>query len=171
MLKSLVQKLWTKSRRHRLSKQEVEQIKAGCLRLLARREHSQLELLNKLEVKGYSVDLIKAVIDELVTAGWQSDKRFSESYIRNRIRSGYGPVRIDHELRQRGIDKTEYDYIIAELAGSWLDQIEQVYLRKYNSSRTLTANEWAKRTRFLQQRGFTFEMIKSLYDQVNISLI
>ncbi len=171
MLKFLVQKSRTKGWRHRLSKQEVEQIKASCLRLLARREHSQLELLNKLEVKGYSVDLIKAVIDKLITAGWQSDKRFAESYARNRIRSGYGPLRIDYELRQRGIDNVEHDFIIAELAGSWLDQIEQVYLRKYNSSRTLTADEWAKRTRFLQQRGFTFEIIRSLYDRVNISLI
>lgn len=170
MLKFLVQTLSRKYRRLQLSDLDVELIRASCLRLLARREHSQLELLTKLEAKGYSVELIQLVIDELKSDGWQSDERFAESYLRNRIKSGYGPVRIDYELRQRGIDKAEHDHLIAELAGSWLAHLEQVYLRKYNNSRNLSADEWSKRTRFLQQRGFTFEMIRSLYDQLNISL-
>ena len=159
-----------KQRRHRLSKQEVELIRECCLRLLARREHSARELLNKLEARGYSVALIKEIINELKSENWQSDKRFAESYIRNRIHSGYGPVRIDHELRQRGIEKEDYEHIATELAGSWAELIEQVYRRKYTDSRNLNSNEWAKRTRFLQQRGFTIETIRLLFGHLNIKL-
>ena len=159
-----------KQRRRRLSKQEVELIRECCLRLLARREHSSLELLNKLVAKGYSGELIKGIIEELKSENWQSDKRFAESYTRNRIHSGYGPVRINNELRQRGIEKADYEHIVAELAGSWTELIEQVYKHKYTDSRNLTRNEWAKRMRFLQQRGFTIEMIRSLFGHLNIQL-
>lgn len=123
-----------------------------------------------MEAKGFPVELVKEIIDEMQSEGWQSDERFAESFIRNRIHSGFGPVRIDYELRQRGIEKAEQDHVVVELAGSWKEIIEQVYFRKYTGSRKMTRNEWAKRTRFLQQRGFTIEMIRSFFVHVNITL-
>ena len=77
------------------------QIKESCLRLLARREHSQKELLNKLLVKGFDKDEILAVIEEFALQGWQSDSRYAESYARHRIQKGYGPISIAYELRKQ----------------------------------------------------------------------
>ena len=158
-----------KSRRPLLSKVEFAEIRDCCLRLLARREHSRRELMNKLEANGFKHDMTQKIIDDLAEEGWQSDVRFSENFVRQRIRTGHGPVRIAYELRQRGIDDFDPDEIVVEIAGSWPDVIEQVYHKKYKSSKTITRNEWSKRTRFLQQRGFTFEMIRSLYKRINFS--
>lgn len=64
------------------------EIRESCLQLLARREHSQKELLNKLLIKGFNKDVILAVIEELAKQGWQSDLRYAESYARHRIEKG-----------------------------------------------------------------------------------
>ena len=146
------------------------EIKESCLRLLARREHSQKELLNKLLVKGFDKDEILAVIDELAQHGWQSDSRYAESYVRHRIQKGYGPIFIAYELRKNGIDAVNLEDIVQKAAGSWMELLEQVYTKKYGHDSLMDRNEWAKRSRFLMQRGFSGTMISTLFDHLNIKL-
>ena len=146
------------------------EIKESCLRLLARREHSQKELLNKLLVKGLAKDDILAVIDELAQQGWQSDSRYAESYTRHRIQKGYGPIFIAYELRKNGIDAVNFEDIMQKMADSWMELLEQVYIKKYGHDLLLDRNEWAKRSRFLMQRGFSGTMISALFDHLNIKL-
>ena len=147
-----------------------KEIKESCLRLLARREHSQKELLNKLLVKGLAKDDILAVIDELAQQGWQSDSRYAESYTRHRIQKGYGPIFIAYELRKNGIDAVNFEDIMQKMADSWMELLEQVYIKKYGHDSLLDRNEWAKRSRFLMQRGFSGTMISALFDHLNIKL-
>lgn len=66
--------------------------------MLARREHSQLELTQKLTQKGFQERDIELLLEEFVQLGWQSDQRFAESYSRSRVHKGFGPVRIQYEL-------------------------------------------------------------------------
>jgi regulatory protein len=148
----------------------ASKIKESCLRLLARREHSQKELLNKLLAKGFDKDDILAVIDELAAQGWQSDSRYAESYARSRVQKGYGPLVVAYELRQNGADAVNLDDIARKIAGSWMDLLEQVYIKKYGHDVLLDRNEWAKRSRFLMQRGFSGTMISALFDHLNIKL-
>ncbi len=146
-------------------------MKETCLRLLSRREHSQLELLNKLILKGFDRSDSQQLINELAEQGWQSDKRFTESYSRHRIKQGYGPIRIANELQLRGIDTFELDPIVLELADSWIEVLENVYNKKYPDEKTLLEKkEWLKRYRFLKQRGFSSEMIQLLFRQLTIQL-
>lgn len=145
-------------------------IKESCLRLLARREHSQKELLNKLLIKGFARDDIQAVIEELAGQGWQSDSRYAESYARHRIQKGYGPLFIAYELRQNGIEVFNLEDIVQKTVGSWMGLLEQVYTKKYGHDLLLDRNEWAKRSRFLMQRGFSGTMISTLFDHLNIKL-
>ena len=145
-------------------------IKESCLGLLARREHSQKELLNKLLVKGFNKDEILAVIEELALQGWQSDLRYAESYARHRIQKGYGPISVAYELRNNGIDAVNLDDIVQKTVGSWMELLEQIYTKKYGHHSLLDRNEWAKRSRFLMQRGFSGTMISALFDHLNIKL-
>ena len=145
-----------------------KEIKESCLRLLARREHSQKELLNKLLVKGLAKDDILAVVEELALQGWQSDLRYAESYARHRIQKGYGPVSVAYELRQNGVDAVNLEDIVQQVAGSWMELLEQVYTKKYGHDLLLDRIEWAKRSRFLLHRGFSGAMISALFDQLNI---
>jgi regulatory protein len=147
---------------------EVEEI---CLRLLARREHSQKELLNKLALRGFSRDDAQPVIDELAEQGWQDDLRYAEDYVRFRIRKGYGPIRVKQELKQNGIAAVDLESIVREEAGSWIALLEQVYSKKYPHDTVLDRSEWAKRSRFLLHRGFSGAMVNALFNELNIRFL
>lgn len=146
------------------------QIEAICLRLLARREHSQKELLDKLALRGFDRDEVEPVIQEMAAQNWQNDARYAECYVRQRIASGYGPVRIRYELQQRGIDHADLD-AQADEQGGWQNLLLDVYCNKYADEKSLTPNEWLKRNRFLQQRGFSGKMIKRLFAELKIKFV
>ena len=138
------------------------EIKEACIRLLSRREHSQLELVNKLALKGFERSVTQQVVDVLMTDGWQSDERFAEAYTRYRIRKGFGPVKIISELRQKGITNFDLEPVVWDLSEGWIDLLEQLYYKKYGDNKSLTQKEYLKRMRFLQQRGFSSEMIQKM---------
>lgn len=143
-------------------------IRAECLRLLTGREHSRKELLQKLAVKGFAKERIDPILDELAEESWQSDARYAESYARSRILKGYGPAFIAYELRQNGIDpgnipSFDLEALAESVAGGWQALLRQVYGKKYGDSLIPNRNEWAKRNRFLQQRGFTSAMILDFF--------
>lgn len=148
------------------TKSVVKEIKESCFHLLACREHSRLELLKKLMVKGYDKDEILTVIEELADKGLQSDSKYAESYARQRIQKGYGPIHIAYELRKKGVDAVNLEDIVQNATGNWMNVLEQVYTKKYGHDSVLDRNERAKRSRFLIQRGFSGTMISALFDRI-----
>ncbi len=142
-------------------------IKEVCLQYLIRREHSQLELLQKVSAKGFIKQDIQIVLDELAEQGLQSDARFAESYARHRVHRGIGPLRIKAELQQRGAGDYHFDMAVEDIAGSWQALLEQVYSKKYDITALPDAKEQLKRSRFLQQRGFSADMIRRLFTELS----
>lgn len=148
------------------SSKEVREIKEICLRLLTRREHSQKELRDKLVQKGFDPSQVHTVINGLAQQNWQSDQRFAESYVRHRIKKGFGPNKINYEIQQRGVHGVDLDDILLDLADNWLELLKQVYRKKYTENKPLTHTERFKRSRFLLQRGFSSEMINQFFQQI-----
>ncbi len=144
----------------------LKEIKQACLLLLTRREHSRLELLNKLTAKGFQRECVEQVVDALAEEGWQSDQRFAEAYARFRIKKGFGPIKITYELRQRGISDFDLDAVVLDLAESWNEIISDVYSRKFIDQAGLSQQQRLKRSRFLQQRGFSHEMIRTVLNNI-----
>lgn len=144
------------------------QIKEICVRLLSHREHSRQELLHKLALKGFAAHLGQPILDELALKGWQSDQRYAECYARQRLQKGYGELRVAYELRQRGVNGLDLDAIVLEVAGDWMVLLEQTYLKKYDHEPFMSRAEWAKRSRFLLQRGFSADKINLLFKHLQI---
>ncbi len=86
------------------------------------------------------------------------------------IQKGYGPIFIAYELQKNGIDAVNFEDIMQKMSDSWMELLEQVYIKKYGHDLLLDRNEWAKRSRFLMQRGFSGTMISALFDHLNIKL-
>jgi regulatory protein len=152
------------------STERAAQIEQICLRLLARREHSQRELLNKLKLRGFECAETQVVIDALAQQSWQSEQRFSDSLLRQRLAQGYGPLRIAYDLQRSGIRDCDVDQA-AQQQGGWLELALQAYRRRYDEQRQLAPREWQKRQRFLQQRGFTPAVIRQLYTELGLRLL
>lgn len=127
--------------------------------MLARREHSSAELTTKLREKGCSAALVAEVVAQLKADRMVSDERFIEALIAARRRRGYGPVRIRHELREKGIPAEQVDAALDLGARQWLADLEQLCRRRFGSRPPESYAERARRARFLQYRGFTTEQI------------
>jgi len=136
------------------------------VRLLSRREYNRFELKERLGGQGWSGREVDEVLDELASEGWQSDERFAQEYSRMRIRKGNGSVRICHELRERGIEGAPLDDLIQDLYGGWEELIEHVHHKRFGDAPLNSYPEQARRSRFLQHRGFTPEQIRTLFARI-----
>ena len=132
-----------------------------------RREHSLQELVQKVSAKGFAEHDIMPVLAELTEQGLQSNARSSESYARSRVHKGFGPLRIQAELQQRGAGDCYFDMAVEDIAGSWQLLLEQVYSKKYGVEKVLDMKEKVKRSRFLQQRGFSGDMVRHLFKKLS----
>ena len=128
-----------------------------CIQWLVRREYSQLELQQKLNLEGFYDEVITQTLTRLVDEKLQSDDRFTEMFIRTRVNQGKGKILITQQLRQKGIENADFsDYDFYEL-------VKEVQQKKYASLPT-TAKEKAQQIRFLQSRGFGFDEINATFN-------
>jgi|688.fasta_scaffold373964_2 regulatory protein len=126
---------------------------------LARREHSQEELRQKLVHKGFPERLVNTVIADFGNRGLQSDARFVEVFTRSRLAKGYGAYRIQQELCQRGIEEGE---IPAMSPLDWDGLIQRVYAKKFGDTPPESLRERVAIERFLLGRGFSGDQIRRL---------
>lgn len=134
--------------------------RASALRLLARREHSRLELSLKLRQRKIESAIIETVLDEYEAEGWLDDDRFADVYARQRMDIGYGPLRILGELQQRGVHRTPecLDEMTEE---DWCRSA--VLLREKRFGLQDLQNDWDERVRqarFLNRRGFSGSQVE-----------
>ena len=137
----------------------ADEIEALALRLLARREHTRRELQHKLLAKGYEQHAVDAVISGLAEAGALDESRFVEVYVAERIRKGFGPLRIRAELCERGIPEDLIDSSLCRDV-DWESDLQDLHDRRFGRAAPKDRDDYAKRGRFLQQRGFPAEMIR-----------
>ncbi|MBH80651.1 MAG: RecX family transcriptional regulator [Gammaproteobacteria bacterium] len=155
--------------------QAYAQVRNAAIRLLAAREHAELELKRKLTTKGHPRDLVLGVITDLQAQDLQSDRRFAEGYVRWRESKGYGPMHIRQGLSARGIDYEIVDEHLTRSADHWLELAQHTLAKRFGSleaqisgaqddqdspdRRNQLRKQWNKRARFLARRGFPSDII------------
>lgn len=133
------------------------ELKARALRYLVRREHSRAELARKLAPHAESAPALEAVLDLLLAKKQQSDERFAEERARSLSRK-YGPAKIRQDLKARGID----DEIVDRVSSAGGEERARAILQRKYRAPAVTPEERAKRARFLQGRGFSYDVIRSV---------
>ena len=143
---------------------EAEQaIREKLIQLLARRDYSARELISRLASK-FDPELVEQVLDGLVQQGLQSDYRFADSLVRGRISQGHGPIRIQSELKQKGIAQDLIQQALADHPVDWFEQALNTFRRRFGDHQTTDLKVRAKQMRLLQYRGFTLEQIRYALD-------
>ena len=130
---------------------------SAAMKMLMRREHSKLELFQKLQIKGFDIDIINNSISKLVKQNYQSDERFAEDFILMRFNQGKGPVRIASELKMKGINTFDLS------AFDWFELAKEIRQKKFGNQLPLDYKEIAKQKRFLQSRGFNLDQINQAF--------
>ncbi|MCI2284691.1 recombination regulator RecX [Colwellia sp. MSW7] len=131
--------------------------------LLARREHSEFELRQKLASREFPAQEIESAIERLLEKGYLSDDRFAQSMCRYRVNRGYGWRYIANELKQKGVCSTIIQHLQKNCEIDWYLQAELAYNKRFGESRRenlpISKKEQAKKIRFLQYRGFSTDEI------------
>ncbi|MFZ3019896.1 MAG: recombination regulator RecX [Gallionella sp.] len=148
-----------------MRKKPALSLRTRALQYLARREYSRAELRGKLlphvqkedEFDSASAPDVDALLDDLTQRGWLSDERAVTQLLLAK-RGRYGAQFIAHELRQRGIEETLIAGALPELKETELATAREVWRKKFGAT-PQDAKEKARQMRFLQSRGFGFEVI------------
>lgn len=135
----------------------------AAMNLLARREHSQTELRRKLRTR-FEPEALDEALERLLEEGLLSDERFAMSFTRERLLRGHGPMRIQSELRQRGVSERLAEKAIANIpleeSITWEQVARSACEKKYGDATPVDIPEKVKRSRFLSYRGFSSDQIQ-----------
>lgn len=138
-------------------------IKQRALSFLARRFHSERELLIKLKSKSYEERLIKIVLNELKQRDFIDDKIFANHFVEEKLKKKHwGKNKIRAALFSKGVSAAIVDEALDEFS---IDEEQNntafdLAVKKYNKLKfreTDSRRLKQKITSFLLSRGFDYE--------------
>ena len=138
-------------------------LRQRALEYLGKREYSYAELGQKLKAylaEDEDFEQIMAILEDFKTRGWLSDARFTEQIVHARSHK-FGASKIANELREKGISTDLIVSAIEQVKENELDNAKEVWRKKFKKSPD-SRDEWARQARFLQSRGFGFDVIKKV---------
>jgi regulatory protein len=135
-------------------------LRERAVKWLAQREHSRAELERKLARYADEPAQIPGLLDELARQKLLSDDRYAEARA-NVLARKFGVARIERELRAKGIDRSAIDQVVRAARATELERARAAWRKRFGTAPTNSA-ERARQIRFLQGRGFSFEVIRQL---------
>ncbi|HEX8979731.1 MAG TPA: recombination regulator RecX [Parasulfuritortus sp.] len=132
-------------------------LRERALNLLARREHSRVELARKLAAHG-EPDEITDLLDTLERENLLSNERYAE--VLANVRSGrHGSLRLKADLRDKGVPESVVAEVVRDARENDLESARAVWAKKFGRL-PVDAAERAKQMRFLAGRGFPLEIVR-----------
>lgn len=141
---------------------EPESLRARALRMLARREHSRLEMQSRLSSRGADDAEVQSLLDEFEAKGWLSEQRFIDAVVQTRKRR-FGTAKVLRELKDKGVSEEGLAAARDVLRVEELETARSVWKKRFGEQPSTLA-ERAKQSRFLAGRGFSPEVIRSVLD-------
>ncbi len=134
---------------------EAAELRVAAIRLLSRREYSRYELERRFN-QSVNSEIVDKVLDELEACGYQSDKRFTESFIRQRVMQRYGWQRISYDLKSKGVSAELQQALYESLAIEWVELAYEAWQKRFRQlPEPGDRKEYARQMRYLLQRGFS----------------
>ena len=132
-------------------------LRERALNLLARREHSRVELARKLAPHG-DPEEVAVFLDDLERENLLSNARYAESLAHTRA-GRHGSLRLKADLRDKGVPESVISEVVGEAREYDLSAAREVWRKKFDP-RPLDAAERARQMRFLAGRGFPAEVVR-----------
>lgn len=145
---------------------EVDIVYHRALRILSHREHSVSELRKKLKLRDFSGTSIDRALTRLVRLGLLDDSRFSEAFVREKIRHkplGRNGLLMELVLK-RGVPEDVANRAIVSVMDE--EKVEEVELaRSIVRKRDIESRTDIART--LRRRGFDEGIISAVIEERN----
>ena len=137
--------------------------------LLAKKPYAEREIRTKLYQKGYSSEAAQKIIETIKEYKLIDDSDYAKTYVdSNKTKS---KREIEFNLSQKGIDKHIIQNAVNDIEND--DEMAKIDIitAKYMKNKPKTSENLQKLFRYLQGKGFEFELIKNkiskLKEQVN----
>ncbi len=104
--------------------------------------------------------MVSEALDALQAENLLSDQRFTEQFVTQRAERGKGPVRIRHELRERGVGRELADRSLEDDELDWCRRAWQARCKRFGAAPPEEYAERMRQARFLEYRGFDGEQIR-----------
>lgn len=150
-----------------------EQKKANnyALTLLSKSFKTEKQIKDKMKTKGFEEEYINSAISMMKNYGYIDDSKYATSYVTDTMSfTKMGKNKIKNKLYEKGVDKD----IINETLNELIDDEQQfdaalaLGSKKYNTIReTDKRKKNQKLTSYLQYRGFSFDIIKKVLNELN----
>ena len=141
-------------------------LKKKALTFLAKRDYAYNELFNKLKSYALNEDELHTVLKDLQQKGWLSEERYINSYINSKSKK-YGLLKIKYLLYDKSGDRTLIDDLLNNSEVDEFEVAHQLWLKKFGAeSSTLDQKQIARGMRFLQSRGFSFDIINKILTKI-----
>lgn len=150
-----------------------DQALTRLMALCSRQEKCSSEILKKLEQWGFEESEQNKILKKLIEESFIDDKRYTGFYIKDKFRfNKWGRQKIFFQLKQKGIEEEIFKEAWKELITE-SDEEEQIRNELKNKNRNLKAKDtWdrrAKLIRFAQSRGYDYEMVNYVLDEILIT--
>lgn len=140
------------------AKPENREIVTASLRLLAMRDMSRAQFVDKLTAKEFGPEEIEQVVAWCEAEGWLNEARFAEVAGR-RLGYKYGTSRIAQTLRQKGVQAETITATVETMKDTEFARAREVWTRKFDNLPT-DGETRTKQTRYLLSRGFSYAIVK-----------
>ena len=153
--------------------QERKKAREKALRLLEHMDRTKKGLSDRLRQAGFSEETAEDAIEYVESFGYLDDERYARTYIAGRIHQK-SRKKIMAELGQRGIDRETACRAWEEAQELWEPDerlvLKGTVLKKYPENSRLDEKEMRRLYGFLVRRGFSWNDINSVLEELDISL-
>ena len=136
-----------------------------AFRFLGYRFRSEAEVLKYLDRRGYSAAIAETITAKLRSLNYLNDEKFARNWAHSRAETrGYGPKRIEQELKIKGIGQALIQEVIRETFGPG-DESENAKKLLENRFRNKKLEDVKMRRRaaaFLDRHGYSHRVIFEL---------
>jgi len=147
-------------------KTTLTQARRAAYQILARRGHSRLEVMEKLQRCGFPPKIVSTVIKELEAGHYLDDRLFALTWAQGAVKRRYlGPLALRTGLRLKGIDREVIEEILQKVyAEKDEEQVAGAIGRRRLDLMRQNGPEGSRRrlAGYLMRKGFTSEVIRKV---------
>ena len=128
-----------------------------AIKFLSYRARSETEVRAKLAQSGFPPKIVEATLKKLRSLQLLDDESFARSFTQGRIENrGYGPLRLERELTQKGVAQRIVGRILAEAFGKQEgeERARALVEKRFRGKDLGDAKILRRAISFLQRRGY-----------------
>ena len=139
-----------------------------AFRFLGYRPRSEAEVQVKLTQLGFPQQIIETTLQKLRSLNFLNDENFARGWARAKTEGrGYGPLRVEKELRQKGIAKSLIRQIVQETFGQQegRERAKSLLEKRFRGKDLGNVKILHRAVAFLQRRGYRSSVIAGIIGQ------